>query len=68
MAQQTAVEWLIKKYQDYGTLYYIDIEQAKEMEKEQIQNAFVDGEGGYNPDNGNIERMANDYYNKTYNK
>jgi hypothetical protein len=39
----TAVEWLIKRYQDYGTLYYEDMTQAKEMEKEQTLNSYIDG-------------------------
>ena len=41
MAQQTAVEWLVDKVEDFIGLIPIDIiEQAKEMEKEQIMNAF----------------------------
>jgi hypothetical protein len=44
MAQQTAVEWLINRYQDYGTLYYGDMTQAKAMEKEHIMKAFSDGQ------------------------
>jgi hypothetical protein len=68
MAQQTAVEWLIKRYHDYGTLYYDDMTQAKAMEKEQIEQAFIDGDCGYSPDDGRMERMAKDYYNETYNK
>ena len=39
MAQQTAIEWLIKRYHDLGTLYYEDLTKAKQMEKEQIINA-----------------------------
>jgi len=38
MAQQTAVDFLVKKFHDYGTLYYSDIAEAKEMEKEQSHN------------------------------
>jgi hypothetical protein len=44
------------------------LEQAKAIEKNQIQQAFIDGDCGYNPDNGNVERMAIEYYNETYNK
>jgi anionic cell wall polymer biosynthesis LytR-Cps2A-Psr (LCP) family protein len=70
MAQQTAVEWIEHNIQSDMNFMEIMglIRQAKAMEKEQIQKAFVDGEGGYNSDDGNIERMADDYYNKTYNK
>jgi hypothetical protein len=43
MAEQTAVEWLIKRYHDYGTLYYEDMTKAKEMEKEQQNQSHVEG-------------------------
>ena len=39
----TAIEWLVKQYHDNGTLYYEDISKAKEMEKEQIIDAWNDG-------------------------
>jgi hypothetical protein len=79
MERLTSVEWLVEKLKSKGHALitsegvFINVPdelflEAKAIEKEQIQKAFVDGEGGYNPDNGNIERMANDYYNKTYNK
>tara|TARA_R110000868_G_scaffold205741_2_gene454349 strand:- start:137 stop:331 length:195 start_codon:yes stop_codon:yes gene_type:complete len=62
---QTAVEWLIKRYHDYGTLYYEDMTKAKEMEKEQIMesrnNGIVGALKGYSISN-------EDYYNETYNK
>jgi hypothetical protein len=59
---QTGVDFLIKKFHDYGTLYYSDITEAKEMEKEQIEEAYVDGflDGGENIYNIGI------YYNKKY--
>jgi hypothetical protein len=46
--KQTAVEWLIeqlisKAMATYDTTTYNAIEQAKEMEKEQIRNAYNDG-------------------------
>ena len=41
MAQQTAVEWLIDQVEDFIGLIPVDIiEQAKQMEREQIMNAF----------------------------
>jgi len=41
MAQQTAVEWLVDQVEDFIGLIPIDIiQQAKEMEKQQIMNAF----------------------------
>ena len=39
----TAVEWLIKKYHDFGTLYYEDLTKAKQMEKEQIIDSYIMG-------------------------
>jgi hypothetical protein len=44
MEKQTAVEWLIEKWSTQGTLYSSDIFQAKEMEKQQIKDAFEQGE------------------------
>ena len=65
MAQQTAVEWLIKRYHDYGTLYYEDITKAKEMEKGQIMKAVYDGMGtNFDPNMGRAEQ----YYNENYNQ
>jgi hypothetical protein len=59
---QTAVDFLVKKFHDYGTLYYSDISEAKEIEKEKIEEAYVDGflDGGENIYNIGI------YYNKKY--
>jgi len=61
---QTAVDFLVKKFHDYGTLYYSDIEQAKAMEKEQIKNSFNDGycKGDEELSWDDIEK----YYNKNY--
>ena len=41
MAQQTAVEWLIKIYLQTNKIDNFDIEQAKQMEKEQIIDAWI---------------------------
>jgi hypothetical protein len=59
----TAVEWLFEKLdisQGYETAIEI-LEQAKEMEKEQIINAYWDG----NQDVG-YKLLAEQYYNKTF--
>lgn len=61
MAQQTAVEWLVEQLSMQTPLYTKDelIEQAKEMEREQMENAYK-------------QRLFSDcqtfdqYYNKTY--
>ena len=64
----TAVEWLEKEFVKlestigvHGVMYEI-IEQAKEMEKQQIIQAYY--QNGWN-DNDN-EHNAEQYYNKTY--
>jgi hypothetical protein len=64
MKEQTAIEWLEKEFNKleatvgvYGIMYSL-IDQAKEMEKEQIMEAYNNGE----------DRSAELYYNKTYGK
>mgnify|MGYP006181503979 FL=1 len=66
MAQQTAVQFLVMKYNQWqGVLKDRDIEEAKAMEKEQIINAVYDGMGtNFDPNMGRAEQ----YYNETYNK
>ncbi|MFM2016289.1 MAG: hypothetical protein RIQ51_1779 [Bacteroidota bacterium] len=67
--KQTAVEWLfdkIRQNQDIrwrGTPYRDLFEQAKQMEKEQIMEAFKINDNGL----GNDE-FAEQYYNETYGK
>ena len=59
--QQTAVEWLIENiYYLHSTKWNDIIEQAKEIEQEQIMNAWVKGvvsEG---------DMTARQYYKETY--
>ena len=63
MAQQTAVEWLIELYiKSAGNLYGDDFEQAKAMEKEQINKACYDGY--YQEELYDVRN----YYNETYGK
>jgi hypothetical protein len=61
--QLTAVEWLAKEIQEQlnmffpnATLYQPTIEQAKQMEKEQIIDAYNNGDN----------RSAELYYNETF--
>jgi hypothetical protein len=63
-SKQTAVEWLEREFNKleatvgvYGIMYSL-IDQAKEMEKEQIMEAYNNGE----------DRSAELYYNETYGK
>jgi hypothetical protein len=59
--KQTAIDWLVENlYYILKTEHYDIIDQAKEMEKEQIMNAWVKGvvsEG---------DMTARQYYNETY--
>ena len=41
--KQSAVEWLVEQLKKQGFLYDLDIEVAKEKEKEQIKETFGDG-------------------------
>jgi hypothetical protein len=63
---QTAVEWLEQKFNDpYNNRPFItkeEFEQAKEMEKEQIINAWI-------ATDNELQRIAaKQYYNETYKK
>jgi DNA topoisomerase IA len=70
MAQQTAVEFLVKSANeifDYIPLEYWEqlrdiVQQAKQIEKEQIENAYWTG--GQDPDS--TEERCQQYYNETY--
>ncbi len=68
--KQTAVEWLIDKI-TFSDMSVTDaIEQAKEMEKEQIINAYEQGieDGYWHPENGysNEFESAEQYYKETF--
>ena len=57
----TAVDWLVENlYYILKTEHYDIIDQAKEMEQEQIMNAWVNGV--VSKDNMTAEK----YYNETY--
>lgn len=71
--KQTAVNWLVEKLNQCEPLYsgvqslehkqYLDqlVEQAKQMEKEQIIKAYTNGSPEFFD-------MAEEYYNETYGK
>ena len=65
-SKQTAVEWLVEKL-DQNFDYVADtiIEQAKQMEKEQIVEAYNIGR---NDKHNDFSREAEQYYNETYGK
>ena len=58
--KQTAVEWLMDEYINGLTINLQIMKKAKEMEKEQIKNAWLNSltKGDYN--------SADEYYNQTY--
>jgi len=63
--KQTAVEWIIEQmWAPCRTIPSHIIEQAKQMEKEQIINAHIEGQ----PFATTISAKAEQYYNETYNK
>jgi hypothetical protein len=63
MSKQTAVEWLIAQILKERKILDLDVESAKKMEREQIQDAFVAGdERGTNE----IPFNAEQYYTQTY--
>jgi hypothetical protein len=79
MEKQTAIDWLYEVLQDYDidttsenstilinklNLKYL-IEQAKIVERMQIQNSFYDGQ--FYAKN-NISKFSSEYYNETYKK
>lgn len=68
---KTAVEWIFQKMTEQGTNPYWDMRfiQAKQMEKEQIMNAFQQGvyEAVLTDINyTNCDEEAEVYYNETY--
>jgi hypothetical protein len=72
--KQTAVEWLVQKLAqkgDYGLGFYLEnkdeIIQAKEMEKEQMVDAWSDGWLNDYQSDEDVKNSAEQYYNKTFN-
>ena len=73
-SKQTSVEWLLANIDwqllKYSTTHYdMIVEQAKEMHKQEIIDAYRDGRSDQQSDDGRFyNRNANYYYNETYNK
>ena len=61
--KQTAVEWLIEQIRNEKYYTDIDFDQAKEMEKEQIMDAYY-----YEPNCNDIKDDGEKYYKETFNK
>jgi hypothetical protein len=56
MEKLTAVEWLVEQYKKVGGISISMANQAKEMEKQQIMDAYNNGDN----------RSAELYYNETF--
>jgi hypothetical protein len=69
MAQQTAVDWLVKELKLEG--YDYTVEQARAMERQQLANSWDKACDQYIYRDGNLVKVWQDfdkYYNETYNK
>ena len=69
MKKQTAVQWLVERLAENGILHSSDINQAKQMEREQIEEAYDEAkvEGmclAGNPEYKHLQGI--EYYNETY--
>ena len=62
--RQTAVDWLVEQILKEKGLVDLDIQQAKQMEKEQIQDAFMEGDSF---EGRAFSKDFENYYNQTYN-
>ena len=63
MAQQTAVDWYYEQTVIQGRTNYAELlEQAKQMEKEQIIEAWMDIDTAFE------RKCAEQYYNETFGK
>jgi hypothetical protein len=66
MKKQTAVEWLLDNIYLLNSLKWNEvIEQAKEMEKQQMLDAYNVDNTSYYPKTER-EKQAEQYYNETY--
>lgn len=65
---QTAVEWLVEQLEIFATEQEMNIiEKAKEMEKEQIKDAYENGlYDGDGRNRSNYNMNAEQYYNETF--
>jgi hypothetical protein len=71
MSKQTSTEWLFKKLLDEPKdklTWYAILEQAKEMEKQQIIDARQDGFNRCFRKGDRKEVTNEQYYNETFNK
>ena len=68
---QTAVEFLYEALWEAGKdkfIWQIILQQAKEMEKEQIEESWIEGGGCSHLSKENDRILAEQYYNENYGK
>jgi hypothetical protein len=63
---KTALEWLYDQIENEGKCIYEILEQAKEMEKEQIMNAYLKNHLQGCWMKNTPEEYAEQYYNETF--
>jgi hypothetical protein len=68
LEEKSAVEWLVEKWSTQGTLYSLDISQAKQKEKEQqgyseeeVRLAYFQGEKDSYIKGGQTKEMENEF-------
>ena len=76
--KQTAIEWLLDQLECFGNKHELTVswatvdelvEQAKEMEKEQIMESYKDSTCQFSVDSRiDCPKSAEQYYNETFNK
>ena len=64
--KQTAVEWLEDRYRPKGYITAEEFNQAKEMEKQQIMDAYKSGNHTETRGGKVIFEKMEQYYNETY--
>jgi predicted secreted protein len=62
----TAVEYLFQIFGQHTEVWRKEMEQALEMEKQQIKDAYI--EGKFNSDIKDIAQSSEQYYSETYKK
>lgn len=72
MAQQTAIDWLEEKFNKWAEgrqfILHDYFEIAKNKEKQQIMNAWLNGDADSMYDPKQLEEQAEQYYKETYGK
>ena len=65
--KKTSVQWLLEQYLKKDGLAKSDVSRALEMEKQQIIDAYLQGDEDSHYLNRR-DRMGEGYYNETFNK